>query len=60
MTEAMLNGKRVKLIGEVYDGPRRGEDAGRKWTMVQECGKAWWRPTFMDELKEISDDLQSQ
>ena len=57
MKEALLNGKQVELIGEVYDGPGRGEDAGRKWTMVQELGKAWWRPAFMDELEELSKEI---
>jgi hypothetical protein len=51
--EALLNGKRVKLSGAVYEPPRHSP--GREWTMVQEAGCRWWKPAWMDQLKEIPD-----
>jgi hypothetical protein len=57
MTEAMLHGKKVELIGEAYEGPKIGEHAGRRqWTMVRQCGTKTWKPAWMDELKEVPSD----
>ena len=56
----MLDGKQVKLNGETYEGPKRGENAGRQWTMVRECGTKAWKPAWIDELVEENDDEQQQ
>ena len=55
MTEALLNGRLVELIGEVYEGPKTAP--GRQWTMVRECGTKTWKPAWMDELKELSKEM---
>jgi hypothetical protein len=51
-----LNGKQVTPSGARYEELRMGKPTGRMWTMVQEKGCTWWKPAFLDELREVPSD----